>query len=356
MSSFGELKDTIESIFKTVGLPDVDAELVVDTLFFAEKTGMASHGLVRVPFYAKRLFNGGINPKPNVRVIKRTAGCAVVDGDDGMGQVSGFYAMKQAIELAKNAGIGFVLVKNASHFGMASYYTLLAEQEGMIGFAVSNTSAVMAPTGGREKMIGNNPISFAVPSADSNPILLDMALSVCALGKFIIAKQKGEKIPVGLAFTSEGNPTNDPAEALAGSALPLGDHKGYGLALIMDMLTGVLSGGKYGPDVGSLIKWDPTEATGNSLAFMALDISVFDDLNNYKKRIKRMGQRIKQSARAPGCDEILLAGERELRNKEQFCGKNFRLDPVLAKRLIELAGEIGCKKCEKTLKNLSSTA
>src|SRR5699024_7955050 len=181
---------------------------------------------------------------------KRGGSVSILHGDRGMGHFLGAIAMEKAIELAKQNTIGLVFVRGATHYGASGYYTQMAGQRGRIGFTTTNTMPLMAPTGGAERVLGNNPISFAIPRLDNNPIVLDMATSTVAAGRLIRGHQKGEEIPKVWALDKDGFPTSDPYAGFegGGSLLPLGHHKGFGLALVMDVLAGVLSGASFGKD------------------------------------------------------------------------------------------------------------
>lgn len=326
----------VTELFHKIGLRKKDARLVSDSLLYAEQRGIRSHGLIRIPYYARRIIKGGTNARPRMKIIKESGACALIDGDDGMGQVSGAFAMKAAMRLAGRYGVSHVCVRNGGHFGAAGYFTTMASAKNLIGIATSNTSAVMAPTGGTKRMVGNNPLSVAVPCAGDYPIVLDMAMSVSSLGKSVVAAQRGDPIPAGWALDENGKPTTDPQAALAGSALPFGGYKGYGLALMLDILGGVLSGGAFGPDVGSLLSGDPATANGNAFAFLAIKPGSFMPVREFKKRVTRMADRIRRSPRSAGTKRIYLPGEIEYLHYHKNRDKPITISNRLAAELNDI--------------------
>jgi len=353
MTSWTELETAISEIFEGAGVRTEDSRVTAANLVCAEQMGILSHGLIRVSAYVSRLLKGGINPRPQVGIVRQEGAVAVVDGDNGLGQISAAFAMGAAIRIADESGVGFVHVRNGSHFGMAGFYSLMASDQDMIGFASSNTSAVMAPTGGRERMVGNNPISIAIPSSGPFPILVDMAISVTALGKFLVAAQNGESIPLGWALDRNGVPTQDPSEALKGSVLPIAGYKGYGLALVVDVLTGLLADGNFGPAVGSLISGDPASPNGNSFAFLALDPARFLDRSRFKDLVLAMTTALKASQRAEGIDEILLPGEREFKSRQRAAASGPSINESVRQQLLELSRKLSCRSAERAFELLT---
>jgi len=226
--SFSDLKAFSRDILKKAGLGDGDAELVADTLVVADLRGTHSHGVIRLPFYTRRLLEGGVNPRPALRVIREDISCAVVDGDNGLGQVVAARSMRIAIEKAKGSGVGCVVARNSDHFGAAAYYAMMALKEDMIGVVWTNGSTVMAPWGGRQKGICNNPLAIAVPTGKRDPVVLDMAMSVVAGGKVRLAAKKGERIPSGWVVDKHGRNTEDPNDLPDGGLCYLLGTRGMG--------------------------------------------------------------------------------------------------------------------------------
>jgi len=253
---------------------------------------------------------GLINATPNVKIIKESNTSALIDADNGMGHIASYKAMEMCIDKAKKYGMGSVGVRNSNHFGINAFYSMMALEEGLIGLTFTNTSPLMAPFGGRERLLGSNPLCIAVPAGEEPDVVLDMATSVVARGKIEVAARKGMKIPEGWAIDAEGRVTVDPKQALEGALLPFGGPKGYGLAMVVDILSGVLTGSKFGPETGSLFgDLDRPQEVGHF--FMAINIESFMPLETFKKRMDSMIRRIRNSEKAVGFDRIYMPGEIE---------------------------------------------
>lgn len=303
------LKDYTAQVLINVGMPADDAALVADSLVEANVRGVDSHGVLRLPNYVEKLKTGGTRARPEIRIVRDGPATAVVDGDHGMGQVVGAFAMRLALDKARQTGVGMVLVRNSEHFGAAAYYAMMAPPEGMIGVASTNTPPIMAPWGGRRPTIGNNPIAVAVPVGDDRPIVLDMAMSKVAAGKVRLAAKKGQKIPLGWIVDSEGRPSDNPLDYDGGALLP-GDHKLYGLAVIVEALTSALSGAAMLSDVVSWMD-DPTRPMNAGHAFMAIRIDAFMPREEFAERMGRLVGELRGSPPAPGVERIMLPGEVE---------------------------------------------
>lgn len=238
------------------GVPGEQAEIVADVMKTADLYGVTSHGVAILESHIERLNRGGYNLYPKFQVIRETEAFAVIDGDNAFGFVSGDYCMKYAIEKAKKAGVFQVYSRNNNTLGPAFYYALQAANQGMIGIVFTNSPAQMAPYGGKEKMLGTNPFSAVIPVKGQEPIIIDMATSVVAKSKFKQYKTNGELLPDGWALDCEGNPTNDPDEGIKGFVQPMAGFKGYGIALLIDILSGVLSGAAFLNKVGRFYSED----------------------------------------------------------------------------------------------------
>jgi LDH2 family malate/lactate/ureidoglycolate dehydrogenase len=265
-----------------------------------------SHGVIRVPTYVTALKNGKINPTPHVEVVEDHGGQVVMDGDNGLGQLTAFRANELAIERGKEHGIAAVALKRSTHCGAMAYYAIRAREHDLVGLAITNAGMNMTPTGGRANIIGNNPFAMAVPTTRSWPMVLDMATSVVAGGKLDVARSKGESIPLGWARDKDGNPTTDPVAARAGSLEPLGGPKGYGMAVMLDVLAGVLSGGRF----GGMLGLNPGES-GMGQFFLTIDVTRFMPLAQFKARMDELIDQIHASPKAPGVNRIYVAGEIE---------------------------------------------
>ncbi|MGI6368592.1 MAG: Ldh family oxidoreductase [Anaerolineae bacterium] len=305
-----ELLRFASAVLEAVDVPSDVAHTVADNLVQGELHGLASHGVSRLlEVYAERFAGGGINPRPNIQVVHRDRGAALIDGDSGPGAVAGTRAMSLAIELARGHGSGWVAVRNSSHFGAAFLYARMAMAQGMIGFATTNAVVQVAPYGGRTKMLGTNPLCVGVPGGKHGPVLLDMATSQAARGKVQVAAINGESIPLGWAVDRNDQPTTDPNNAWR--LLPLGGYKGYGLALLMEILSAVVSGAMVGTGVGQMFN-HPSTRQGIGHMLGALDVSAFGSLQGFQDRMDDLIEYIKSGELEEG-GEILLPGEPEAR-------------------------------------------
>ena len=327
------------SIFINCGVSQKAAKQIADILVRADLRGVYSHGVVRVEEYVNNLKCGGWSAKRKMIVERKSNSTALLNGNDGIGVITAFKAMEMAIELAKTTGVGIVNVRGGGHFGTAAYYSMMAQKADMIGIVLTNSSPVMAPTGGIECIIGNNPWSVAIPGEREPGIVLDMANSIVARGKIRNAAKKGETIQLNLALDNKGNPTTDPYEALKGTLLPIGGYKGYGISLIVDALAGILSGAAYGKYVGSPRDAERRQNVGQM--FMALDIDAFQLKNEFKRTVTRYIAEIKASKKAGYCKEIFIPGEieylNECRQREKGIDYN---DDVIRKSILKVADEL----------------
>ena len=336
-----DLRALCVDVLERVGVMSADAATAADALVQSNLRGVDTHGVRLLPAYVQRLQAGGVELCPEISVAADQGATAVIDGAYGLGQVVGKRAMSMAIAKASKSGIGMVVARNSSHVGALAYYALMAVEQGMIGIAMSNTLASMAPTGGAARTIGNNPMAWAVPFADGPPIVLDMATSIAAWGKIRTMGDLGQKIPIGWALDKHGNPTDDPAAAIdGGPALPIGGPKGYGLALMIDILSGVLSGGAFGLQVNALFT-DPQDHELPSHAMIAIDVEHFMPADLFQQRLRALAKEIHGAARAPGVDEILLPGEPEHRQQQKRSKEGIPLDPVVKANLLALVTELG---------------
>jgi LDH2 family malate/lactate/ureidoglycolate dehydrogenase len=304
--SADELRTRVARIFGRLDVPSDDAGIVAHHLVEADLRGVHSHGVIRVPTYVTALKTGKINSRPNLEVVEDHGGQVVMDGDNGFGQLTAFRANEIAIQRGKEHGLAAVALRRSNHCGAMAYYAIRAREQGLIGLAITNAGMNMTPTGGTQKIIGNNPFAMAVPTTREWPMVLDMATSVVAGGKLDVARSKGESIPLGWARDKDGNPTTDPVAARAGALEPLGGPKGYGMALMLDVLAGVLSGGRFGGMLGT----EPGEG-GMAQFFLTIDVTRFMPLDQFKARMDELIDQIHNSEKAPGVNKIYVAGEIE---------------------------------------------
>ncbi|NLY21220.1 MAG: Ldh family oxidoreductase [Tissierellia bacterium] len=303
----------IVDILQKVGVDKSDAQKVADVLVAADLRGIKSHGIARLPIYVERLQAGLINKNPDIKAVKENKGVALIDGDNGLGQVASSIAMEKCIELAKEYGISVVGLKNSNHFGIAAYYSMMAAENDLIGFVATNTSPLMAPFGGREAMLGTNPFTVAVPANDEADIVLDMATSLVPRGKVEVFEREGKEAPIGWGINKEGLNTTDPKEILEGTLLPVGGPKGYGMAIIVDILSGLMTGSTYLNDVGSLFG-DRDKNQNLGMIMVAIDISNFMEIDEFKNDIDEYINRVRSSEKASGNNRIFLPGEIEYNN------------------------------------------
>ena len=319
-------------------MPDTDAHLVADTLVQADLWGHQSHGVMRLPWYIARLKTGVAKPVADPELIVDAGAIAVMDGHDGMGQVLAARAARDVIRRAKAHGIGAVALRNSNHFGTAMYYTLMAPPEGCIMFLSTNASPAMAPWGARQKLVGNNPWSWAAPAGKHAPLVLDIANTAVARGKIYLARQRNEPIPPGWAINAAGEPTTDPVEALSGIIAPMAGHKGYAISVVMDVLSGVLSASEFGPGVAG--PYQPDKRSGAGHLLIALNVEVFQPLDGFNARMEAMIAGLKSAKLAKGAEEIFYPGEIEARNDQRHRAEGLTLPQDTIADLTKLGEEM----------------
>ncbi|MFC6790665.1 Ldh family oxidoreductase [Methylobacterium komagatae] len=301
-----KLLDFAAAVYASAGMPAAEAQLAADTLVQADLWGHQSHGVMRLSWYTARLKAGACTSVARPETVVDAGGLAVIDGHDGMGQVLTAHAMRQAIHRAKAHGVSAVALRNSGHFGTAMYFTLMAAREGCVAFLSTNASPAMAPWGGRRKTVGTNPWSWACPAGSHAPMVLDIANTGVARGKVYLAKQKGQSIPEGWALDAEGRPTTDPVAAIDGIILPMAQHKGYAIALMMDMLSGVLTGSAFGPRVTGPYQTEHRSGAGQMM--VAIDIAQIQPLAEFAARMDRLIADLKAVPLAQGFEEVLYPG------------------------------------------------
>lgn len=306
------LIDFATAVYAGEGVPEADARLIADTLVQADLWGHQSHGVLRLGWYWERFRNGVMKAVTEPEFVVNAGTIAVIDGHDGVGHVLTKLAAKEAIRRAKAHGIGAVGVRNSNHFGTCMYYTRMGAPEGCIMQLTSNGGPAMAPWGGRKKIIGTNPWSVAAPAGRHPPFVMDMANTGVARGKIYLARQKRQPIPPGWAINAAGEPTTDPQEAIDGIILPMAGHKGYVIAAVVDMLSGVLTGSGFLSAVHSPYKTAEKSNCGHLV--IALNIEAFQPLAQFNARMEQYVSEIKSVPLARGFDEVFYPGEMEARN------------------------------------------
>ncbi len=329
----------VADLFTSAGVPHAAAAAVADGLVEADLEGLHSHGVMLVDMYVERLRQGSVSTRESASVVSERDGAVVLDAGHALGQLTGRQAMAIAIEKAKQFAAGIVSVRHGFHFGTAGRYALQAAGADCIGIAMCNTRPLMPAPGGGERVVGNNPIAIAIPTAGEIPIVLDMATSEAAMGKIRMAEKAGQAIPASWAVTAAGAPTTSPAEAIAGMLLPMGGAKGFGLSFVIDLLCGLLSRGATGAEVRPLYG-DFAVAYDCSHLFIAIDVAHFGDPAWFRRHAAAAAERIRAGRRAPGIAQVFTPGEPEWRRRRQAAGR-VTLDPAVAAMLRRYAGELG---------------
>ncbi|HPT78219.1 MAG TPA: Ldh family oxidoreductase [Candidatus Atribacteria bacterium] len=350
---FETLESFMTDVFIGVGVPEKDARICADVLITSDKLGIDSHGIGRLkPIYVDRIREGIIDPVTRIDVVKDGPTTAVLDGNNGMGQVIAKKAMEMAIDKAKAYGMGMVAVRNSNHYGIAGYYALMATRQGMIGITGTNARPSIAPTFGVENMLGTNPLTFGMPTDEEFPFLLDCATSIAQRGKIEVYNRLGKPLPEGWVIGEDGRPRTDTAQVLkdlvtGGAALtPLGgigeDHagyKGYGYATVVEILSAALQGGAFlkalsGIENGKKVPY----RLGHF--FIAINVEAFTSLDEFKKTAGDILRELRASRKMPGAERIYTAGEKEylawLERKE----KGVPINESLQKDMLTLKAEL----------------
>ncbi|MFD7075500.1 Ldh family oxidoreductase [Nocardioides sp. NPDC059952] len=328
-----------QQVLEAHGVPVADAHLVSDSLVQAELWGHSSHGMLRLPWYVERLRGGAMSAVTDPTVLNDTGSLLLLDGRDGIGQVLTDRAVTESVRRARSHGISGVAVRNSNHFGMAAYYTRKAATEGCVSLLFTNASPAMAPWGGREKTVGTNPWSIAVPAGSYGVAVIDLANTAVARGKLYLAAERGEQIPNGWAADANGVPTTDPAVGIEGLILPMAGPKGYVIAFMMDALAGVLTGSAFGTDVVG--PYEPEGRSGCGHLVLTLDVASLTDLEEFTGRMETLIEQTKAAEKADGSAEIFFPGELEDRAAESRATSGIPLPPNTWTSLTELASQTG---------------
>ncbi|NLY78363.1 MAG: ureidoglycolate dehydrogenase [Lysinibacillus sp.] len=303
-------KEKLKELFKTkfikAGLSEEHAEITADVLVFADERGIHSHGAMRVEYYCERIAKGGINTKPNFQFEKTGPSTGVFHADGGSGFAAAKAAMDEAIKMAKENGVAVVGVENMSHSGAIAYYTHQAVKEDLVALTLCQSDPMVVPFGGADPYYGTNPIAFAAPSSDGRVISLDMATTVQAWGKILYARSKNESIPDTWAVDAEGNPTTDPHKVNA--LLPIAGPKGYGLMMMVDVLSGILLGLPFGNKVSSMYS-DLTEYRRLGQLHVVINPAFFTDLEQFKQNITNTMNDLNNIKPAPGFSQVYFPGQ-----------------------------------------------
>lgn len=333
-----QLSALVTRLFVATGIPERSAQTIADALVEADLEGQASHGVMLVDMYLNRIRSGSVSAEGAGVVVSDNGTAIVLDAGHALGHLTGDQATKIAVERARRCGVGVVAVRHGFHFGTARRFALQAAEAGCIGLVMCNTRPLMPAPGGAERVVGNNPVAIAVPTDGPIPVVLDMATSEAAMGKIRVAEKAGEEIPGNWAVTADGSATVDPGEAIAGMLLPAGGPKGFGLAFLIDLMCGLLSGGASGGSVQPLYG-DPAVPYDSSHLFIAIDVAHFCDPAAFRAAAAAAAERIRAGRRAAGVSQLFAPGEPEWRRRESAEGR-VSLTPAVADMLVRLAGEL----------------
>lgn len=306
-----DLMQLAKAAIASFGVPDQTAADCAQILVMGEMMGLTTHGIGRIPSYTERVAIGGIDPLADMRVETLAPAMKRINGANGLGPAIGLLALREAMQSARETGIAIVFCAGSNHFGAIAPYALLAAQEGFASLIASNASVTIAPSGGRETRLGNNPLGFGFPNPGGDPIILDMAMSVVARGKIRDAAKAGTPIPEGWATDIDGHPTTDARAALGGFLLPFGGYKGYGLSLCVDMLSGLLSGAAYLTHVSSWVD-APEKPQNLGHTFILIDTSRLMPPDNLSERMTDFSDILHETPPVDSATPVLLPGEREL--------------------------------------------
>ncbi|MFH1533294.1 MAG: Ldh family oxidoreductase [Pseudomonadota bacterium] len=349
------LRAFVTAVFVRLEVSPEDAWVVADNLVAADLRGVQSHGVARLERYVKGVRDGLIMPRASCSVVAETAATATLDAHDGLGQPAGKVAMEMAIDKASRAGAGFVAVRNSNHYGIAGYYSMMALPHDMIGISLTNTAPLVVPTFGREVITGTNPIAVAAPAQGQRPFVLDMATSAIPRGKVEVYNRKEKVMPDGWASDETGTSTGDAGRVLdnlinrrGGGLLPLGGegeihggHKGYGLSLLVDVLTGVLAGGGFGAHIyekGANGKPKPANVCH---LLGALDLKGFGDPQAFRALLAQYQDELRASAKAAGQERIYIHGEREFEMIDRYEKSGVPVHPKSVGTMRFIAGDLG---------------
>ena len=349
------LKEFCVQVFQKMDVPEDDARITADVLVTADLRGVSSHGVARLRRYVNGLRDGVMIARPDERVVTETPATALIEAGAGLGQPVSHRAMERAIRKALDLGAGFVTVRNSNHFGIAGYYAMMALEHDCIGICMTNAAVLVVPTFGRDAMLGTNPIAVAAPAGQERPFVLDMATSTVPRGKLEVYHRQEKPLPLGWATDETGTPTTDAGRALenfkqraGGGLLPLGGagellrgYKGYGLALLVDVLCAILSGAAYADQVY------PKDEEGNPLPsaighfFGAWRVDAFRPADEFKAAMDDLQRRLKDAPKAEGQSRIYIHGEKEYEEAGRNSRDGIALNPKVAADLREIGEEVG---------------
>lgn len=332
------LNDYCQKVMVAEGVDPDCARVVSEVLIDADLSGMSTHGVSRLAIYMERMRKGLVARGNEIKVLQEGPSSITIDACNTFGAMVTDYAMERCIAKAKETGACFATVRNSNHFGAAAYYAKKATKQGMIAFICANLTPKIAPFGSSEPYMGTDPVCIAVPS-EGDPVVLDMALSVVALGKLILAQKLGQDIPLGWALDKDGKPTTDPAAGRAGSLLPIGGAKGSGIALMVEVLSGILSGAGTAPHLHDLYAFDAPQGVGHFLG--VIDVAHFLDPGEFRRGVSAMSAEVKALKKADGFSEILMPGERAAKMTRERAKNGIDLPEEVCAELSAMGAKFG---------------
>lgn len=341
-----DLRSFCIQVLQKLEVPTEHAEQTTDILIQSDLFDISSHGVARLKRYVQGIKDGIMRPDANIKLIEDFPSSIVVDADNGLGQAASHFAMTETINRAKKNGVCVCTVRNSNHYGIAGYYSLMAEKEGLFGLSMTNASVLVVPTGGKDAVYGTNPLAFSCPSGNGTPVHFDMATSTVPRGKLEVYDRLNKKMPLGWAVDEHGNDTDNPGHVLknfltrnGGGLMPLGGYKGFGLGLLVEILSGVLSGSDFGthtyqgqyPNLGHF--------------FLAFDISKFMPLDDFKSRIVELSNQLKSVSQTD--KEVEIPGEASFKSLQYNMKNGIPIDAPVQKNLIELGQEFEIEITDK---------
>lgn len=338
-----KIRALVTEIFKRENVPDEDAAVIADALLDANLSGRASHGVLRVVAYVDRLEAGGGKAHPDIRIVRESDTTAVIDGDNGLGMVAAQKASLLAREKAEKSGIACVVVKNTNHYGAAAYWTEMMAGDDMIAFSCANVAPLVAPPGGRDVALGTNPVCVYVPSASYGPMCLDIATSTVAQGKLFDYQLRHQELGVGWAVDVNGVPTTDPDKARF--LTPFGAHKGYGIAVMIEVMSALLAGGGFGKELNDMYE-DIDKPNNLSSCFIAIRIDRFRPVDEFKRDVDRFIDYLHSIPPAEG-QRVYFPGEIEILNRAKAQADGLLLPEDLVEQLSGIASRLGVEDVEE---------
>jgi LDH2 family malate/lactate/ureidoglycolate dehydrogenase len=337
-----KLRDWTEKIFQKVGVSREDSVLLTDSLIEANLRGVDTHGITRMlKVYVDRIRAGVLKPKTELKIVREKASTALIECNDGIGQVASSFAMDLAIKKAKVTGTAFVATSHSNHYGAAAYWAMKALDHGMIGFSATNAPATVAPTGGKKAMLGTNPFAVAIPAGEERPFVLDLATTVVARGRILLHAKQNLPLEPGWAFDASGKPTTDPHLALKGLLAPIGGYKGYGIALAIDMISGVLTGSSWGAHFPGFLADNMKDPTDVGSVFVAVEVDSFMDLPDFKAAMDKAIREIRNCEKAEGVKRIYVPGDIETETREDRLANGIPMPGPVVEDFEKLGADLG---------------